>query len=136
MNDHLKNGSRFPSCIHSLYQRITRIRLPYTSEDRMIAPDNQKRMSTRGARKVITLATSHASLASKPIEVRRELCTRSCCAVVASAARIDPPRPPTELCLRCRSDTEVLMKAFAHPQSDPEIQDFREFGILPRSRAF
>ena len=70
MNDHLKNGSLFPSCIHSLYQRITRIRLPYTSEDRMIAPDNQKRMSTRmGARKVITLATSHASLASKPIEV-------------------------------------------------------------------
>ena len=41
-----------------------------SSEDRMIAPDNQKRMSGRiGARKVITLAASHASLASKPIEV-------------------------------------------------------------------
>lgn len=41
-----------------------------SSEDRMIAPENQKRMSARlGARKVITLAASHASLMSKPIEV-------------------------------------------------------------------
>src|SRR5262249_57480282 len=41
-----------------------------SSEDRMISPDNQKRMSSRmGARKVIPLAASHASLASKPIEV-------------------------------------------------------------------
>jgi pimeloyl-ACP methyl ester carboxylesterase len=41
-----------------------------SSEDRMIAPENQKRMSGRmGARKVITLAASHASLASKPAEV-------------------------------------------------------------------
>lgn len=41
-----------------------------SSEDRMIAPDNQKRMSARlGARKVITLAASHASLASMPVEV-------------------------------------------------------------------
>ena len=41
-----------------------------SSEDRMIAPENQKRMSSRlGAKKVITLAASHASLASKPIEV-------------------------------------------------------------------
>lgn len=41
-----------------------------SSEDRMIAPDNQKRMSARlGAKKIITLAASHASLASKPMEV-------------------------------------------------------------------
>jgi pimeloyl-ACP methyl ester carboxylesterase len=41
-----------------------------SSEDRMINPDNEKRMAARmGARKVITLAASHASLASKPLEV-------------------------------------------------------------------
>lgn len=41
-----------------------------SSEDRMIAPENQVRMSKRlGARKVITLKASHASLASKPVEV-------------------------------------------------------------------
>lgn len=41
-----------------------------SSEDRMIAPANEERMSSRlGARKVITLAASHASLASKPLEV-------------------------------------------------------------------
>lgn len=41
-----------------------------SSEDRMIAPENQTRMSARlGAKKVITLAASHASLASKPVEV-------------------------------------------------------------------
>lgn len=41
-----------------------------SSEDRMIAPANQQRMSARlGARKIITLAASHASLASKPLEV-------------------------------------------------------------------
>jgi pimeloyl-ACP methyl ester carboxylesterase len=41
-----------------------------SSEDRMIHPDNEKRMSARmGAKKVITLAASHASLASKPLEV-------------------------------------------------------------------
>ncbi|KGC06574.1 MULTISPECIES: alpha/beta hydrolase [Burkholderia] len=41
-----------------------------SSEDRMIAPANQEHMSGRlGARKVITLATSHASLASKAVEV-------------------------------------------------------------------
>jgi pimeloyl-ACP methyl ester carboxylesterase len=41
-----------------------------SSEDRMIAPANQTRMSDRmGARKVITLAAGHASLASKPKEV-------------------------------------------------------------------
>ena len=38
-----------------------------SSEDRMIAPDNQKMMSGRlGARNVITLKASHASLASQP----------------------------------------------------------------------
>lgn len=41
-----------------------------SSEDRMINPENQKRMSARmNPRKVITLAASHASLASKPAEV-------------------------------------------------------------------
>jgi len=41
-----------------------------SGEDRMIAPENQQRMSARlGARKVITLAASHASLASMPGEV-------------------------------------------------------------------
>lgn len=41
-----------------------------SSEDRMIAPENQERMSARmNARKVITLDASHASLASKPVAV-------------------------------------------------------------------
>ena len=41
-----------------------------SSEDRMIAPENQQRMSARlGARKIITLPASHASLASMPREV-------------------------------------------------------------------
>ena len=41
-----------------------------SSEDRMINPDNQKRMSERmNPRKIITLAAGHASLASKPDEV-------------------------------------------------------------------
>ncbi|WP_369960282.1 alpha/beta hydrolase [Pseudomonas benzenivorans] len=41
-----------------------------SSEDRMIHPDNQKKMSARiNPRKVITLAASHASLASKADEV-------------------------------------------------------------------
>jgi hypothetical protein len=36
----------------------------------MIHPENQQRMSARlGAKKVITLAAGHASLASKPDEV-------------------------------------------------------------------
>lgn len=40
-----------------------------SSEDHMIAPDNQNMMSARlGARKVITLKASHASLASAPAE--------------------------------------------------------------------
>lgn len=38
-----------------------------SSEDRMIAPENQKSMSGRlNARKVVTLKASHASLASQP----------------------------------------------------------------------
>jgi pimeloyl-ACP methyl ester carboxylesterase len=38
-----------------------------SSEDRMIAPANEKRMAERmGAKKIITLAASHASLASMP----------------------------------------------------------------------
>lgn len=41
-----------------------------SSEDRMIAPENQERMSMRiGARKIVTLEAGHASLISKPIEV-------------------------------------------------------------------
>jgi Predicted hydrolases or acyltransferases (alpha/b eta hydrolase superfamily) len=41
-----------------------------SSEDRMIAPENQLKMSARlNPRKVITLAASHASLASKAAEV-------------------------------------------------------------------
>ena len=41
-----------------------------SSHDRMIAPENQQRMSARlGARKIITLAASHATLASMPVEV-------------------------------------------------------------------
>ncbi|ALS61747.1 alpha/beta hydrolase [Pandoraea norimbergensis] len=41
-----------------------------SSEDRMIAPENEAMMSARlNARKVITLAASHASLASKPVDV-------------------------------------------------------------------
>lgn len=41
-----------------------------SSDDRMIAPENEARMSARmNARKVITLKASHASLASKPVEV-------------------------------------------------------------------
>lgn len=41
-----------------------------SSEDRMINPDNQKKMSDRmNPRKAITLAASHASLASRAVEV-------------------------------------------------------------------
>lgn len=41
-----------------------------SSDDRMIAPENQQRMSSRmNARKVITLKASHASLASHAAEV-------------------------------------------------------------------
>ncbi|MBY5610476.1 alpha/beta hydrolase [Rhizobium leguminosarum] len=40
------------------------------SEDRMIAPENQKAMSARlNARKIVTLAASHALPQSKPLEV-------------------------------------------------------------------
>jgi pimeloyl-ACP methyl ester carboxylesterase len=41
-----------------------------SSQDHMIAPSNQERMSARmNARKVVTLDASHASLASRPKEV-------------------------------------------------------------------
>lgn len=41
-----------------------------SSEDRMIDPENQKKMSARmNPRKVVTLAASHASLASRAAEV-------------------------------------------------------------------
>ncbi|UHQ22256.1 alpha/beta hydrolase [Lysobacter sp. 5GHs7-4] len=41
-----------------------------SNQDRMIAPENQQRMSDRlGARKVITLDAGHASLASQPAQV-------------------------------------------------------------------
>ena len=50
-----------------------------STEDRMIHPDNQRRMSARlGARKVISLAASHASLVSKAEEV---------CALIDEAAK-------------------------------------------------
>src|SRR5260221_5933487 len=50
-----------------------------SSEDRMIAPDNEKRMAERmGAKKIVTLPASHASLASMPIEV---------CALIDEAAK-------------------------------------------------
>ncbi|MET4684236.1 alpha/beta hydrolase [Brevundimonas faecalis] len=41
-----------------------------SSQDRMIAPTNQQRMSARmNARKVVTLDAGHASLASRPSEI-------------------------------------------------------------------
>ncbi|MFL9998670.1 alpha/beta hydrolase [Paraburkholderia sediminicola] len=41
-----------------------------SSDDRMISPENEERMSARlNARRIITLAASHASLASKAVEV-------------------------------------------------------------------
>lgn len=41
-----------------------------SSDDRMIAPENPQRMAARmQPRRTITLAASHASLASKPVEV-------------------------------------------------------------------
>ncbi|MGC7403021.1 alpha/beta hydrolase [Pandoraea pneumonica] len=41
-----------------------------SSEDRMISPENEAKMAARlNAKKVVTLPASHASLASKPVEV-------------------------------------------------------------------
>ncbi|MFY0112520.1 alpha/beta hydrolase, partial [Acinetobacter baumannii] len=41
-----------------------------STQDRMISPENQEFMSSRlNAKKVISLDASHASLASKPVEV-------------------------------------------------------------------
>lgn len=54
-----------------------------SSEDRMIHPDNQRRMSARiGAKKIITLAAGHASLVSKPAEVS---------ALISEAAKATAP---------------------------------------------
>ncbi len=45
-------------------------RYQVSSDDRMINPANQKRMAERlGAKKIITLSATHASLASMPTEV-------------------------------------------------------------------
>ena len=53
-----------------------------SSEDRMIAPANEKRMAERmSAKKIITLPASHASLASLPVEV---------CALIDEAAKATP----------------------------------------------
>jgi pimeloyl-ACP methyl ester carboxylesterase len=50
-----------------------------SSEDRMITPKNEKRMAERiGAKKIITLPASHASLASMPADV---------CALIDEAAK-------------------------------------------------
>jgi len=50
-----------------------------SGQDRMIHPDNQRRMSGRlGAKNIITLDTGHASLASRPQEV---------CALIDEAAK-------------------------------------------------
>jgi pimeloyl-ACP methyl ester carboxylesterase len=50
-----------------------------STEDRMIAPDNEKRMAERmGAKKIISLRAGHASLASMPDEV---------CALIDEAAK-------------------------------------------------
>jgi pimeloyl-ACP methyl ester carboxylesterase len=50
-----------------------------SSQDRMIAPENEKRMAERmSAKKIITLPASHASLASMPDEV---------CALIDEAAK-------------------------------------------------
>jgi pimeloyl-ACP methyl ester carboxylesterase len=41
-----------------------------SSGDRMIVPDNEKRLAERmNAKKVLTLDAGHASLASRPVEV-------------------------------------------------------------------
>jgi pimeloyl-ACP methyl ester carboxylesterase len=51
-----------------------------SSQDRMIAPENEKRMAERmGAKKIITLSASHASLAAMPDEV---------CALIDEAAKV------------------------------------------------
>jgi pimeloyl-ACP methyl ester carboxylesterase len=57
-----------------------------SSEDRMIAPENEARMAERiGPRETITLAASHASLASMPAEVA-DLIDRAARAVSAEPA--------------------------------------------------
>ncbi|WP_174969151.1 alpha/beta hydrolase [Burkholderia lata] len=63
-------ASTFADTIHAPAWRVKPSWYQISSEDRMIAPENQQRMSARmDARKVITLDASHASLASKPLAV-------------------------------------------------------------------
>lgn len=60
--------STFADTIHTPACRVKPSWYPISSEDRMIAPGNQPRMSARrDARKVIALDASRASLASKPV---------------------------------------------------------------------
>lgn len=63
-------ASTFADTIHAPAWRVKPSWYPISSDDRMIAPENQPRMSARmDARKVITLDASHASLTSKPVAV-------------------------------------------------------------------
>jgi pimeloyl-ACP methyl ester carboxylesterase len=63
-------ASTFGDTIKSPAWKIKPSWYQISSADRMIAPENEQRMSARlGARKVITLQASHASLASRPVEV-------------------------------------------------------------------
>lgn len=63
-------ASTFADTIHAPAWRVKPSWYQISSEDRMIAPENQQRMSARmDARKVITLDASHASLVSKPVAV-------------------------------------------------------------------
>ncbi|VWB56813.1 hydrolase [Burkholderia aenigmatica] len=63
-------ASTFADTVQAPAWRVKPSWYQISSEDRMIAPENQQRMSARmGARKVITLDASHASLASQPVAV-------------------------------------------------------------------
>lgn len=72
-------GSTFADKVTAPAWKVKPCWYQISSEDRMIAPENEKRMAERmGAKKIITLAASHASLASRPDEV---------CALIDEAAR-------------------------------------------------
>ncbi|HDR9483516.1 TPA: alpha/beta hydrolase [Burkholderia aenigmatica] len=63
-------ASTFADTVQAPAWRVKPSWYQISSEDRMIAPENQHRMSARmDARKIITLDASHASLASKPVAV-------------------------------------------------------------------
>jgi pimeloyl-ACP methyl ester carboxylesterase len=63
-------GATFGAPVTTAAWKIKPTWYQISGEDRMIHPDNQRRMSARiGARKIITLPTGHASLASRPTEV-------------------------------------------------------------------